>query len=156
MPVHRIFHVNINCTDLVRSRAFYVLVGFKVRLDTGDRPGGPDRAGVGMAPDSLNRVVMLALDDGGEAGTLIDLMQWVNPLPHGEPTHRGPGSDLAHIGIARIALMTTELDTEYARLRDAGVEFLSPPVTMADGATRYCCFFDPDGAVLELVEFGTA
>jgi len=55
-----------------------------------------------------------------------------------------------------MALMTTELDAEYARLRDAGVEFLSPPVTMSDGATRYCCFFDPDGAVLELVEFGSA
>jgi hypothetical protein len=58
--------------------------------------------------------------------------------------------------MARLALRTTGIDGEYARLRDAGAVFLSPPVTMADGTTRYCCFFDPDGTILELVEFGTA
>ena len=107
MPVHRIFHVNINCTNLERSRAFYELVGFKIRLDTGLRPGGPDRAGIGMSPESLNRVAMMVLDDDNEAATLIDLMEWIEPPAHGEPTHRRPGSDLAHIGYARMALMTT-------------------------------------------------
>src|SRR5205085_1631917 len=81
--------------------------------------------------------------------TLIDLMEWIEPPAHGEPTHRRPGSDLAHIGYARMALMTTGIDGEYERLRAAGVEFISPPVTMSDGATRYCCFYDPDGTILE-------
>src|SRR2546421_11731779 len=97
MPVHRIFHVNINCTNLERSRAFYELVGFKIRLDTGLRPGGPDRAGIGMSPESLNRVAMMVLDDDNQAATLIDLMEWDQPPAHGEPTPPPPGADLAPI-----------------------------------------------------------
>ena len=33
MAIKDIFHVNVNCTDLDRSRAFYEKVGFKVALD---------------------------------------------------------------------------------------------------------------------------
>ena len=156
MPVNRIFHLNIVCTDLQRSRAFYELVGFKTVLDTGLREGGPDRAGVGMGADSVNAVMMMSLEPDNPSAPLIDLMQWVRPPSHGEATHRAPKSDLAHVGMGRLALHTTGIDAEYTRLRDAGVEFLSPPVTMGDGTTRYCCFFDPDGTIMELVEFGTA
>ena len=156
MPIDRIFHLNIVCTDLQRSRAFYEQVGFTTVLDTGSRPGGPDRAGVGMGADSLNAVMMMTLEPDNPSAPLIDLMQWMEPASHGEATHRAPRSDLAHVGMARLALRTTGIDGEHARLREAGVEFLSPPVTMSDGTTRYCCFFDPDGTILELVEFGTA
>ena len=37
-------------------------------------------------------------------------------------------------------------------LQAAGVEFLSEPVAMGPGV-RFCCFRDPDGMVLELIDF---
>ena len=39
------------------------------------------------------------------------------------------------------------------KLEADGVEFLSETVGMAGGA-RFCCFKDPDGTILELIDFG--
>ena len=128
MPIDRIFHLNIVCTDLERSRSFYELVGFTTVLDTGPRPGGPDRAGVGMGAESLNAVMMMTLEPDNPSAPPIDLMQWIEPTSHGEATHRAPRSDLAHVGMARLALRTEGIDGEYARLRDAGLEVLNDVV----------------------------
>jgi hypothetical protein len=43
---------------------------------------------------------------------------------------------------------------EYARLKTAGVKFLSEPVGMLGGA-RFCRFKHPDGTIVELFDFGT-
>lgn len=79
-------------------------------------------------------------------GTRIDLIQWIDP-----PTGGSTAADLAHVGAVRIALWTIGIDEEYERLKAGGVEFLSEPVSMGPG-TRFCCFKDPDGLVLELIE----
>ena len=68
------------------------------------------------------------------------------------PTKGRPAPDLAHAGAVRIALWTIGIDAEYERLLDQGVEFLSEPVSMGGGA-RFCCFKDPDGTILELIDF---
>ena len=49
MPVNRIFHLNIVCTDLQRSKAFYELVGFKTVLDTMARFESDWRAKLGLS-----------------------------------------------------------------------------------------------------------
>jgi catechol 2,3-dioxygenase-like lactoylglutathione lyase family enzyme len=49
------------------------------------------------------------------------------------------------------------MDADVATLKDAGVEFVSEPVSLS-GPTgepvRFVCFKDPDGTVLELVQAG--
>ena len=82
--------------------------------------------------------------------TLIDLLEWKEPRDSSPPYPH-----LYHLGLARIALTTTDLDADMAELEREGVEFLSPPASLAGpagAATRFVCFKDPDGTVLELVE----
>ena len=43
------------------------------------------------------------------------------------------------------------LDEEYERLKADGVEFLSEPLFMG-GHTKFVCFKDPDGTIIELLE----
>jgi catechol 2,3-dioxygenase-like lactoylglutathione lyase family enzyme len=59
---------------------------------------------------------------------------------------------LGRLGINRIALWTIDLIGEYERLRADGVEFLSDPQIMGDH-TRFVCLKDPDGTIIELIEF---
>ncbi|MPY92488.1 MAG: hypothetical protein GEV08_05285 [Acidimicrobiia bacterium] len=147
MAIKDFFHVNVNCTDLDRSRAFYELVGFKVVVELG-LGGAPEMLrGVGLPEGSKARAVLMLLEPDNPRGTRVDLIEWVEPATKGSNA-----PDLAHVGAVRLALWTIGIDEEYERLRAAGVEFISEPVGMGDG-TRFCCFRDPDGLVLELIDF---
>jgi hypothetical protein len=63
------------------------------------------------------------------------------------------------IGIWRAALLVTALDAAIARLRAAGVPFLSDAQCMAMGPglpdLRFACCRGPDHEVLELIESPT-
>ena len=148
MAIKDIFHINVNCTDLERSRAFYELVGFKVVADLGTGGSSDMLTGLALPQGSRAKAVLMMLEPDKPRGTRLDLIQWIDP-----PTKGTPAPDLAHAGAVRIALWTIGIDEEYQRLTDAGVQFLSAPVGMA-GTTRFCCFKDPDGTVLELIDFG--
>jgi len=149
MAIKDVFHVNVNCTNLERSQAFYEQVGFKVVVELG-LGGSKDMAkGLGLPEGSKAKAVLMMLEPDKPRGTRLDLIEWVTPATKGAPP-----PDLAHAGAARIALWTIGIDEEYERLKAAGVEFLSEPVGMAGGA-RFCCFKDPDGTILELIDFGT-
>lgn len=150
MAIKDIFHINVNCTDLDRSKAFYELVGFKVVTDLGLGGTKSMLHGLGLPEDSKARAVLMMLEPDKPRGTRLDLIEWVTP-----PTKGSPAPDLAHAGAVRIALWTIGLQEEYERLKAAGVEFISEPVAMGGGnPTRFVCFKDPDGTVLELIEFG--
>jgi catechol 2,3-dioxygenase-like lactoylglutathione lyase family enzyme len=59
------------------------------------------------------------------------------------------------LGLARLALKTTDIEADYATLKERGVEILSLPATvkMDDGhGSHFFCFKDPDGSYIELVE----
>ena len=71
----QIFHVNLNCSDLDRSRAFYEAIGFMVVNDFSQ--SGPDGnrrsfSEIGLAPvlnlptDCDGRALLLALTDHPE------------------------------------------------------------------------------------------
>jgi catechol 2,3-dioxygenase-like lactoylglutathione lyase family enzyme len=150
VAIKDVFHVNVNCRDLERSRAFYELVGFKVVVELGVG-GSPEMLrGLGLPEGSKARAVLMMLEPDKPRGTRIDLIEWIEPATKG-----APAPDLAHAGAVRIALWTIGIDEEYQRLRDQGVEFLSEPVNMGNG-TRFCCFKDPDGTILELIDFSGA
>jgi glyoxylase I family protein len=143
----QLYHVNVNCRDLERSLAFYQRLGFREVIDI---PPG-DVPGLGLNP-AICRAKLLRLGEDPR-GTLLDLIEWQQPAPHGTPY-----GDLAHTGIARLCLRVKGLDTMVADLQAQGVEFLSAPITasLAGGSQRFVCFRDPDGTVLELMEFTRA
>jgi glyoxylase I family protein len=150
--IKSVFHINVNCTDFDRSLEFYRLLGFDIVFDVGTAEGGDYLRGLAMPLDSKNRAAILSLDPSEPKVARLDLIEWIRPEPTGQATHRPPSGDLARTGIGRLSLFTRGIDEEYQRLRDAGVEFISEPVSMAGGGFRFCCCYDPDGAVIELVE----
>lgn len=142
-----IFHININVTHFERSLAFYQSLGFKVVRDLGE--GGSKAMGEGLAmPGAKGRAALLMLGDDPHA-TRIDLIEWKQPATEGKPYPH-----LAHAGIARIALRTRDLRADYDRLKAEGVEFLSEPVeTRLGSGEGFVCMKDPDGTIIELIEF---
>ena len=80
----------------------------------------------------------------------IDLIEWKHPRDDTPPYPH-----LYHLGVARIALRTTDLASDLAALRSIGAELIAEPATVAglgSAGTRFVCFKDPDGTTLELVE----
>ena len=146
--IQGIFHVNINVSDFDRSLAFYKMLGFRVLRDLGT--GGSKQLDIGLnLRNGRARAALLVLGDDPHA-TRIDLIEWTRPPPTGKPY-----ADLNHIGIARIAFKTKHLLMEYERLKKEGVHFLSSPqeTILGDSRTLFVCFHDPDGTVLELIDF---
>ena len=152
-----IFHVNLNCTDLERSTAFYELIGFRVVMDFGDVPLAERRSfdEIGLGPilrvpggaDAKARLLMLG-DDA--RATRLDLIQWTTP----PTTGRLPG-DLTALGIQRLCLRVRDAGEMHARLAAAGHDCFAPPLQIDMGGTRqrvFCCA-DPDGFAVEFMQF---
>ena len=148
MAIAGLVHVNINCRDYDRSRAFYEMLGFTESWRVPETNTREVAAAVGMPPYRVKGALMVLKD--ASPPLTIDLLEWLQPRDEAPPYPH-----LYHRGIARVALASTDLDGDMARLRDAGVEFISEPAAMppsSGSTTRFVCFYDPDGTVLELVE----
>jgi catechol 2,3-dioxygenase-like lactoylglutathione lyase family enzyme len=240
----RIFHVNVNCSDLATSRAFYVEhAGLAEGVRT--TPEGV-QPGVAFGLDRARWDAWILVGGAGFDGGAIDLLEWQEPAPAGAapgpsdpgfagvgiavepgrptgPVHdpdgvlvelvegsptglafvrvacadldrsrafyadRGAGAHGAlldapgggpvrlalgpagdarpvprpanTVGIWRTALLVSDLDAAIARLRTAGVPFLSDAQRMAMGPglpeLRFVCCRGPDHEVLELIESPT-
>lgn len=148
MTIKAIFHVNVNCSDLDVSKPFYENLGFQSVLDL--PTGGDAKLAEGLAmPNCSGRASIMMLDPTDARQARLDLIEWTDPVDE-----RPPYEHLARLGINRIALWTFDLDDEYERLLADGVEFLSAPMTMG-GHSKFVCFKDPDGTIIELIEFLT-
>ncbi|MFT7601634.1 MAG: catechol 2,3-dioxygenase-like lactoylglutathione lyase family enzyme [Acidimicrobiales bacterium] len=148
MAITHIFHVNVNCSDLDVSKAFYESLGFQSVLDL--PTGGDANLAAGLdLPNCNGRATIMMLDPEQPRQTRLDLLEWVEPR---DP--QPPYEHLGRLGIARIALRSTDLTGDYERLSADGVEFLSPPTTMG-AHTLFVCMKDPDGSIIELIEFIT-
>jgi catechol 2,3-dioxygenase-like lactoylglutathione lyase family enzyme len=144
--IERIFHFNINCTDLNRSLAFYELLGFKIILDFREGMASKEMADAfGLRTANL-KGVHLRLGDAPNA-TRIDLLEFTDPAPSGQPY-----ANLAQTGIARMCLKTTDIQRDYRELLAKGVKFLSEPKRLPGTAVSIVCFKDPDGTFVELLE----
>jgi len=153
----QIYHINLNCTNLERTVAFYELIGFKQSIDlseqVGDLPIG--FAEIGLArplalPDTLaGRAVLMAAGDDPRA-TRLDIVEW------SEPVQRGPARvGLAQPGVGRIALKVRDAAAIHEALVAAGHAPYSEPcrVVMAGQPFLVFCVEDPDGIVIEFMQF---
>ena len=144
--IERIFHFNINCTDLERTLPFYQMLGFKVILDFGEGMESQEMAAAFGMRAARIKGVHLRLGDDSQA-TRIDLLEFQNPAPAGQPYPH-----LYHTGVARMCLKTTNIWQMYEELKAKGVEFLSEPKLLPGTSVTIVCFKDPDGTFLELLE----
>jgi len=104
-------------------------------------------------PHPIGKAALLQIGDERRA-TRIDLIEWKSPKTEGKPY-----SHLYHTGICRVALATDNLQEICDKVRAVnmeGVEFFSEPQVMKnrDGTnSSFVCFTDPDGTVIELIQF---
>jgi catechol 2,3-dioxygenase-like lactoylglutathione lyase family enzyme len=152
LTVRSIFHININCSDLDRSIAFYERLGFhqSLRLDDYEAEADASYEALGLTGFVRHKgpVVMFLGDDLRQ--TRLDLMQWEQPEPP-EPTPLVP----QQVGVPRIALWTKGVQELYDAMSAEGYEFVSAPRgPFADRAIKsLVCARDPDGLLVELIEF---
>jgi glyoxylase I family protein len=144
--IERIFHFNINCTNLDRALAFYQLLGFQIVLDFRDGMTSKEMADAFGIETADLKGVHLRLGDAANA-TRIDLLEFTNPAPAGQPYPH-----LYHTGIARMCLKTTDIARDYKDLRAKGVVFISEPKKLPGTEVSIVCFRDPDGTFVELLE----
>jgi catechol 2,3-dioxygenase-like lactoylglutathione lyase family enzyme len=146
--IRDIVHININVTDIERSLAFYQRLGFQLMHVLGDEPTDDVTAGATFGYSRM-RGAVLTLGEHPRCWTKIELIQWVEP-----PTEPAPERGQIHAGVSRIALRCKNLLEFYESLRADGVEFESEPHEIdIVGAKRFVLFRDPDGTLLELIEF---
>jgi glyoxylase I family protein len=145
--LERIYGISVNCTNLERSLEFYKAIGFQEISGIAESSSGLEK-GLRI-PNPRARGRLLKLGDDAEAINL-DLIEWLSPRTEGRAYPR-----LNHAGITRIALRTTNLQRTYEALKARGIEFYSEPQVLqsSGGSSLFVCFEDPDGTVLELIEF---
>jgi catechol 2,3-dioxygenase-like lactoylglutathione lyase family enzyme len=136
-------HISLATSDMDRFVAFYRdLLGLQL-----DRisaiPGGfePFENIVGMRP-TAGQVAQFQLGN-----MQMEVFCYSTPTPR--PGERRPACD---VGIRHIAFDVRDIDADYARLKAAGVDFISPPQHLAPGGVTSCYFYDPDGNIVELQE----
>ena len=148
--VRNLDHVAVTVSDLDRSLRFYVdLLGFQ-EMERHLLEGEPISKMAGKESVVL-QVVRLGIPE--TPNILVDLQQYIEPP--GEVSNGVLG--MANQG--HFCFGVTDLDQAYRELSAAGVEFVSEPVVfdLGDeweyGAIKVVFFKDPDGFVLELMEF---
>jgi len=149
--VTQAFHVNVNCSDLERSLAFY-----RDRLglipSTHTQPETPqDGAAFGLDRAQWDAWILHDARGFG-AGLVVDLLQWQVPPPTGRPNRA------ADLGFNRIGFYVDDVDAVYARLAADGVVGHGGPPheTSVEGSppVRTVVVDDPDGMLVELVHTG--
>jgi catechol 2,3-dioxygenase-like lactoylglutathione lyase family enzyme len=145
----RLLHVNVNCSDLARSAAWYRRVLGLAAIGRSS-PGPVDGTGFALPGKVEWRAEFLAVP--GQADRfVIDLLEWRTPRPVGRPY---PAAN--HLGLFRLAFLVEDARAGFDELVRQGVE-ASQPVWLEMGpevpiAGLWAVFFrDPDGTCLELI-----
>jgi len=138
-----VVHVNVNCSRLERSLAFYRdALGLAPLSHTNPLP--QDGAGFGIA-GRVQWDAWIIHDDRGQAAPGIDLLEWKQPVPVGRPAAAN------ELGLSRLLLAVHDPAALHARLERAGAAPLSPPGALGR-ARRGFVARDPDGTLLEIAE----
>ena len=138
------YAVHINTSDLAQSIEFYQALGFTLGTQMTSEADN-------ILADAYNLTSFeyQSAHLAPSIGPGIVLQQWIEPYDDGVPYDA-----MNHLGIARMALETADLEGDIVTLEKAGYTFYSEPI-QPEGMfsfLRYVCLEDPDGAVMELVE----
>lgn len=141
--IQGIHHTAISTGDIERSLRFYRdLLGFEEVFSSTWEVGTETVDRIVGLKDSSAQVVMLR---AGNA--CVELFQYATPLPKPSDSNR----PVCDHGITHLCLQVTDIDSEYERLKAAGMHFHCPPQAGGRGL-RVTYGRDPDGNVVELLE----
>jgi predicted enzyme related to lactoylglutathione lyase len=146
-------HININVSDLDASINFYEKLGFGVYIPsipyiglTAETKSNSidegSRTALGLPQQTHGRACIMQLDNGYPK---LDLTQ-LNDMPPSTPLNN------TNLGLVRMCLATVNLEADYNRLINLGVDFISPPMTAKDGMAEIAVCIDPDGTLIELIQ----
>lgn len=134
--------VGICVVDLERATAFYQgALGFERISEATLSPERAEAAGFG--PVAFRMVRMQT--NYGERIKLIETAP--------APTADAPGPILGRAGISYLTFVVTDIEAALQRLRQSGVEMLSPNPIQTRPGTRLIFFRDSEGNPLELVQY---
>lgn len=136
-------HAAISTPDLERCVRFYKgIVGCEEAWTFGWESGSEDADALTGLKGSAARAVMLKLGE-----SFLEVFEFGAP----KPRTADPMRPVCDHGITHICLQVKDLHEEHARMKAAGMEFMSEPLTQDSGYVIYGR--DPDGNVVELIEF---
>jgi catechol 2,3-dioxygenase-like lactoylglutathione lyase family enzyme len=146
--VGRLDHVSITVSDLDRSLGFY-RDALGMREVERHRLEGEGISRMAAKPGVVLDVVRLAA--GPSDDLLVDLQRYV------APEGGAVDGDLGDVGHAHICFVVDDMAAAVADLREHGAELVSEPVgfTLDSGSLHVVFVRDPDGFVVELVEYPT-
>lgn len=144
-----VLHIGLTVSDLDRSVAFYRdVLGLSYIGEMAME--GPETEKLFGRPGCQARVAYLNGSPDSQMPP-VELIQFV-----GQPFEKKPG-DLFCTSISELCFLSSDIDDDYKRLSQAGVEFLSEPQTFDStkygfGKSRAVYLRDPDGIILELLQ----
>lgn len=134
-------HTGIVVTNLEASLHFYRdFLGFQIvkqMEETGDYIDNIS---------SLRNVKVTTVKMTSPSGQVIELLKY-----HSHPAEQKM-REICEIGISHIAFTVGDLNVEYGRLKDKGIQFNSPPQLSPDGYAKVTFCRAPEGTLIELVE----
>jgi glyoxylase I family protein len=136
-------HAAISTPDLDRSIRFYTgVVGCREAWAFSWEAGSEAADAMTGLQDSAARAVMLQLGE-----SYLELFEFSSPVAQSG----NPVRPVCDHGITHICLQVENLQEEHDRMKAAGMQFMSSPLTQDSGYVVYGR--DPDGNVVELIEF---
>jgi catechol 2,3-dioxygenase-like lactoylglutathione lyase family enzyme len=136
-------HAAISTPDLQRCIQFYTeVIGGEVAWTFGWPAGTPEADEVTGLQNSSADAAMLKI-----GGTFLEVFQFSSPDPLSQSGNRPVNNH----GITHICLEVENIQGEYERLKAAGMLFNCPPQSQEGSSMVYGR--DPDGNVVELIEF---
>jgi catechol 2,3-dioxygenase-like lactoylglutathione lyase family enzyme len=145
-----VFHFTINASNFERSLAFYQALGFQLLRDNRDVVWPPEVAENFGMRRAQGRGALLAL--GPEPHHVrLDLIEWLEPRWEGPPEEPPIEERVPRI----VAIRTRNVRAAHRELSARGIEFLREPRPSdpALGIESVVCCRDPDGNLVELIEY---
>ena len=134
-------HTGIVVADLEASLYFYHdLLGFQITKKMEEAGDYIDDI------SSLRNVKVTTVKMTSPSGQMIELLKY-----HSHPAEQKM-SEICELGISHIAFTIDDLDIEYERLQNKGIQFNSPPQLSPDGYAKVTFCRAPEGTLIELVE----
>jgi catechol 2,3-dioxygenase-like lactoylglutathione lyase family enzyme len=148
-------HANICVRDLKRTIPFYEMLGFEKFDDNVFEHGAGVWSGLGLPEGRRFRAVFMRIP-GDRPRPFLDIIQFIDPPTAGEAY-----LTLHNVGIGRLCFEVDDLDEVAKTLQSNGVPFVGP-ISRYETAKdvrshgidcHFLCFKDPDGTVLEFIQF---
>jgi glyoxylase I family protein len=141
--INGVHHVSLATANMERCLHFYRdLMGLTLIGEGQGEPGNTAfETVVGLKGAWVHGAALRA------GNVQIEVFQYKHPLPA-----TGPPAQPCDVGIRHICFDVTDIEKEYARLKSAGVEFISEPQTMGNHKVKAVYARDPDNNIVELQE----